>query len=121
KAGALKRMADAGLRLSYPGQGFVRDVQTSLDATDPNQAFLSMMLGRPADTEHWAIVNLYDPDLPPDTSYITPETEASLVVPDFPEPVNYRRVQREPISLTSETGSRLPASFGLIEGNMPAR
>lgn len=61
KAGALKSIAQMAPRLMVPGYSFYLDVDQALDMADPNQAALSMFLGRPLEDPHWAVDVLYDP------------------------------------------------------------
>ena len=85
KAGAMKRLARDLGRLSFPGQGFYRDISRTLDQDDPAQALFALMLGRPVDRGHFALDALYRTELAPPAipADRLPQIEG---IPDLPDP-----------------------------------
>lgn len=81
RSAAFGRMVKSGLRLSFPGQGFINDLERASTADDPNSAFLWMMLGRDVDDTNWAMNYLYDPTADPMESFLSDETRATLQHP----------------------------------------
>ena len=106
KADALNVLANNVGRIALPGQGFVRDIRRSLDASDPRQGALMMILGRPVDDYNYSLEFLLDPRANEGIS-LDPTAEDGLRalqgLEDFPRipiteltsPVS-RRVPRQP-------------------------
>jgi len=86
KASRLKRLAKDMSRLSLPGQVLVQgDLRSALDAENPAQAGLRLMLGRPVDSSEWAIEwTTPDPELMP---FPFQKREEQLTFPRIPAPV----------------------------------
>lgn len=121
KGQAARRMIENGLRLSFPGQGFYRDLQVMGQQYDPKIAFLSMMLGRPNDVEHWFLNYQTDPTGDPLEDMTSPETADSIRIPWLPDP-EMTPFQFEESAQTPRTtesfGSRQAAPLELLEGNL---
>ena len=77
KADALNVLANNVARMTLPGQGFVRDMRRSLDATDPRQGALMMLLGRPVDEYNYSLEFLFDSKFNEGYS-LTPDAEDGM-------------------------------------------
>lgn len=109
KASAIRRMVDDGLRLSFPGQAFVRDVDLMLEEPDPKNGILRILLGaKKIDAGPYAINWTYDPAADPLEDFTSEETKAIMIPtwladptttfhvgdPTHPDALRFRDAQR---------------------------